>query len=1129
MATQITQSLTLRTFVFLFVICHSSFWANGQKQGNVWHFGDGRAVDFSSGEPVSVTGSQVFTPEGSAAYCDPAGNLLFYTNGGGREPAFSGQDGGHIWNRLNVVMYDMQGIEGGGFSAEQSSVIVEAPGLDSVYYVFTMDEIEWSIGASPAVISSQPGGRGLSYFTVDMRLNGGLGGVVLADQRVFSPSYEGLCAIRHANGRDYWLIIHQGNQGLGVYSLTPAGLSLAGTFTALGESGDGIKASPDGTLVVVQFRSNPHVLRFDPLTGQLSVASEVPGLTSRCEFSPNSRFLYALQTVAAVLFVRRYDLQANNIAASATTIGPFSFPGDVLAPGQMQLGPDGRVYFLAVDLLTGAMRLHRINCPNTSEASIALNVLSFISGNTFFGLPNYSAWLFDNEDAAFVSLGPDTLNLCDPSIPLVLDALNPGSSYSWSTGASTQRIVVSEPGTYAVTVTNECGSGADSIVVVSCAQVAVACDVFQYTGALQQWTVPGGVDTIRVKMWGAAGGGGPDVTNNAGGGGGYSELSLPVSAGEVIDIVVGGGGASAQGHTGGAGGWPNGGHGGSGNRVENGINVGGGGGGGGRSQISRAGVLLAIAGGGGGSAYNRGGGGGGGLDANFTVSNNSFSVNGFGGTQTAGGAPGNNSICGNPVQGTAGAAQQGGTGATDLGGNNIRTGGGGGGDGYFGGGGGSSHDGCFGVGSTGGGGSGYLCDNCPGLSGNTITAGFAGMPANASDPLLASFPGIAKGSDNRQGGHGLVQICYNPCNPTRDSISLSSCGPYSAPSGAVFSVSGVYADTLVNAAGCDSILQINLTVNSIPSVTITGGDVVCNGQALLLTATLTGVGENFSFSWSGGDTVAFISVATAGDYSVTVSNVCGNSISSVSVTTALTPEVSITASDTLCEGIPERLLTNAVGADLYQWSTGASTPDIVVSSGGLYAVTVTNACGSSSDSVMLQQLFPPEVRLLGDSEFCSGDSIRLMAMADNADNYTWTFGSSTAVLLNDSTLTVRSGGLYLVTVANTCGQETAALVVTEFSDCGQSCRYFVPNAFSPNDDGINDDFGPFSNCVVDEYELLIFNRWGGLLYRSTSSEVRWDGRFKGADCPADVYGYLLKYTFRGQVAQVVSGEVVLVR
>ena len=101
-----------------------SIAVTAQKEANVWHFGYGYGLDFNSGEAVQITGA-MSTNEGCTAYSDSAGNLLFYSNGGGRT-AVSGQDPGHIWNRNHEVMYDMQGIEGGGFSAAQSSVIIPA-------------------------------------------------------------------------------------------------------------------------------------------------------------------------------------------------------------------------------------------------------------------------------------------------------------------------------------------------------------------------------------------------------------------------------------------------------------------------------------------------------------------------------------------------------------------------------------------------------------------------------------------------------------------------------------------------------------------------------------------------------------------------------------------------------------------------------------------------------------------------------------------------------------------------------------------------------------------------------------------------------------------------------------------
>lgn len=134
------------------------------------------------------------TFEGCAIVSDAEGNVLFYTNGGGRDPEQSGQTSGKIWNRNDEIMYDMGGTEGGGFSAMQSALILPKPGEDEVYYLFTMEEVEFNIGGS---VPGQPQGRGLSYFEVDMALNNGLGGVTVVDQRVHVPAFEGLTGTIH--------------------------------------------------------------------------------------------------------------------------------------------------------------------------------------------------------------------------------------------------------------------------------------------------------------------------------------------------------------------------------------------------------------------------------------------------------------------------------------------------------------------------------------------------------------------------------------------------------------------------------------------------------------------------------------------------------------------------------------------------------------------------------------------------------------------------------------------------------------------------------------------------------------------------------------------------------------------
>ena len=142
-------------------------------------------------------------------------------------------------------MYDMQGVEGGGWSAAQSSVIVPAPGEPDLYYLFTMEELEHYIDATPAVLAAEPNGRGFRYFKIDMTLNGGLGDVVEADVPLYDYSFEGLCAIRHANETDYWILINQDTTGIGVYSVTQNGVQLAGVYpTPISNSGSIIKSSP---------------------------------------------------------------------------------------------------------------------------------------------------------------------------------------------------------------------------------------------------------------------------------------------------------------------------------------------------------------------------------------------------------------------------------------------------------------------------------------------------------------------------------------------------------------------------------------------------------------------------------------------------------------------------------------------------------------------------------------------------------------------------------------------------------------------------------------------------------------------------------------------------------------------
>ena len=117
-----------------------------------------------------------------------------------------------------------------------------------------------------------------------------------------------------------------------------------------------------------------------------------------------------------------------------------------------------------------------------------------------------------------------------------------------------------------------------------------------------------------------------------------------------------------------------------------------------------------------------------------------------------------------------------------------------------------------------------------------------------------------------------------------------------------------------------------------------------------------------------------------------------------------------------------------------------------------------------------------------------------------------------------------------MTVSNRCGSFTHNIDVT-IEDC--SCTPFVPDAFTPNNDGINDTFQAYSNCLSGNYELRIFDRWGNLLFTSNDINEGWDGIFNGQKMSIGIYIYQVTFEATNNggelIRKVRSGDFTLIR
>jgi len=138
-----------------------------------------------------------------------------------------------------------------------------------------------------------------------------------------------------------------------------------------------------------------------------------------------------------------------------------------------------------------------------------------------------------------------------------------------------------------------------------------------------------------------------------------------------------------------------------------------------------------------------------------------------------------------------------------------------------------------------------------------------------------------------------------------------------------------------------------------------------------------------------------------------------------------------------------------------------------------------------------------------DSAFCSPNTnIPIGMLINNADSYLWSTGATTPTIIPDTE------GVYSVAASNYCGTNMSSVKVTLY-DCDKCL--FVPTAFTPNDDGLNDVFHVRLLCPIRSYGIKIFNRYGQVVYSNYDVSEGWDGKFNGI--PVDIGTYLYEITY----------------
>lgn len=368
-------------------------WLQGYQSSGGIPFGQSR-LDFFSGNPViSYDSIKMDFNHTHANISDSLGNMLFYTNGY------------YIANANNDTMFNGSGLSpsmyandySDGFLIPQGALVLPKPGSSSIYYLFHSVDDNYPNPGNYFALK-------LYVTTIDMSLNGGLGGVISKNMVLISDSLNlgKITACKASNGRDWWVLVHKLNSNT-FYRLLITPAAIVGPYTqSIGSYREWdvgqMKFSPNGNkLAYYHYRfTGLDVFDFNRCTGLLSnpINDTLPLEVGPvgCEFSPNSQMLY----VSNVTKVYQYDLTSSNIVSSRLIVAywdGFDQPG---VPNlgvylcQPQLAPDGKIYLTTGNGTTyfGCIEYPDsvgISC-NVAQHSILLPTYYF---NTLPNHPNY--------------------------------------------------------------------------------------------------------------------------------------------------------------------------------------------------------------------------------------------------------------------------------------------------------------------------------------------------------------------------------------------------------------------------------------------------------------------------------------------------------------------------------------------------------------------------------------------------------------------------------------------------------------------------------------------------------------------------------------------------------------------
>lgn len=326
--------------------------------------------------------------------------------------------------------------------------------------------------------------------------------------------------------------------------------------------------------------------------------------------------------------------------------------------------------------------------------------------------------------------------------------------------------------------------------------------------------------------------------------------------------------------------------------------------------------------------------------------------------------------------------------------------------------------------------------------------------------------------------------------------------------------SGIYWLELKDNKGCSFRDSITLGLSQLPVFTLGKDTAFCDGETIAINIPLS----NANYLWNNGDTTKTLLVKQEGLYWALVKqNGCSKS-DSIYITKKVKPIIFLGNDTTLCENNKLVLDAKNYGAK-YFWNTGDTIQKIEITKPNIYVVNVSNGVCVTTDTIKVEFDIIPKILNLRDTFVCKNRFITLVPMINTLNAiFNWNTGNTTAQQV------ITNSGIYKLVISNSCGIDSRIIRIDE-----KDCLINIPNAFSPNGDGVNDIWDITSLSAYKKVEVAVYDRYGRKVFESLGNIKPWNGQFSnsGALVPTGTYYYIIN---TNDVAhKIVTGTVTILK